>query len=968
MLDSLLSTKLNIPQVSQKVVHRRRLVERLNTGLAGKLTLVSAPAGYGKTTLVAEWISKISIGRRSEGTEQISPLHPSAPKPPHVCWLSLDKADNDIHRFFSYLIAALQEIDPAIGADIQPILETESTLPIEPLLTTLLNDVANCGTDSLPEQRFVLVLDDYYVITKTKIHTALDFLIDHIPPCMHLVILTRADPPMPLGRLRVQQQLTEVREADLRFTLEETTTFLNDLMGLNLSNEDIRNLESRTEGWIAGLQLAAIALQSPISLLSRADKHKAIVAFSGSHHHLIDYLVQEVLSGQPDEVQSFLLRTSILKRFNASLCNAVLENGDASTELGPTLLAAGSGTSQSSGPRSRAQALLDHIEHKNLFLVPLDEKHQWYRYHHLFADFLRQRLRKTEPENIPKLFVRASQWYESQGMVEQAIEHALTGNDLTRVARLLDENALEYLLNADVSKLIHWSSRIPVRVRRDFPRLCLIHAWALQFEYQLEAVEPELALAEAHLLDPARLPDTLPAYMLTGHARAVRAYVAFRKGEFEQAVALSQEALNGLPEDGSDELHALRSALVLNVGRGYHDLGQIRIANRALREAIPLCLQSGNRFGAVSCLFYLMDNELAVGALNQAYANGQKGLAWIDEWSKPGRSMTRPLRMVAQLRLALGRMQYERNDLAQAALKMEKAVRFFELVGSWLRLRNYLFLVDLRQAQGDVDGALSYLKKFQRFIQSQDYSLLSIPAEAMLAEKNLLLSRLRPDLDSLYIDALTWADSSGLAPDDQFQPELEYEYHVLAQTLLAQGKSEEATPLLERLIQSAERSGRWGHLIGYLSLQAISYHAQDRTDEALTHLSRALTLAEPESYVRTFVDLGPPMRDLLLIAAGRGMAPTYMPTLLITFPSQVTGQVSPLRPHTRSPIHLVEPLTDREVQILRLMAAQLTYREIANELYLSVNTIKWYAKSIYGKLGVSSKADAADRARELNIL
>ena len=718
-----------------------------------------------------------------------------------------------------------------------------------------------------------------------------------------------------------------------------------------------------------------------------------IAAFSGSHHHLIEYLVQEVLSGQPDEVLTFLLYTSILERFNASLCDEVLGHGDTETgerankvrlsrlgdadkkDYGEPALAA---PLNHAAPTSRD--ILDYLEQANLFLVPLDEKRQWYRYHHLFADFLRHRLRKTEPEIIPTLFVRASQWYQSQGMVEQAIDYALTGNDLIRAARLLDENGLNYLLNADISKLIHWSSRIPVRVRRDFPRLCLIHAWALQFEFQLEAVEPELALAKAHLQNPAGLPDTLPPYLLTGFAQGARAYTAYRKGEFEQAVELSLEALNGLPEKGSVELRALRSALALNAGRGYFDLGQMKAARQALVEVMPLCLESGNRYGALSCLIYLIQVEIACGALNQAHANGQKGLAWIDEWSKPVGLMNRPVRVIAQLRQAMGQTLYERNDLEGAATNLEKACRFYELEQSYLR-HKYALLVDVRQAQGEVGGALAYLKKLERFIRTPGYSFPSIPGEAMLAERKLLLSRLRPDLDSLYIDALTWADSSGLAPGDQFQPELEYEYHVLAQILVARGKSEEANPLLERLIQSAEHSRRWGHLIRYLSLQAIAHHAQDRTDEALTHLSRALTLAEPEGYVRTFVDLGPPMREMLQVAAGHGMATTYVARLLAAFPARPTpvrdvpaSQVEPRRAQLgRSarpsiPVSLVEPLTDREVQILRLMAAHLTYQEIADELFLSVNTIKWYAKNIYGKLGVSSKADAAARAWELNLI
>jgi LuxR family maltose regulon positive regulatory protein len=359
--------------------------------------------------------------------------------------------------------------------------------------------------------------------------------------------------------------LTEIREANLRFTLEETADFLNDLMELALSAEDIHILESRTEGWIAGLQLAAIALQSSLTIQDRGDKHDVIVAFSGSHHHLIDYLAQEVFSGQPDEVQSFLLYTSILERFNASLCDAVLGTGDWGTEIG-----------QSPASRPQTQALLDELERKNLFLVPLDKERHWFRYHHLLADFLSQQLHETHPGIIPDLFIRASQWFESRDMVDEAMEYALNGGDELRAARVLDENVEAFILfNAEVNKVLRWARRLPEDVRAKFPCLCIYHAWALQFEYQLQSVEPTLALAEAHLADPVSLTESFSAIQIAGHASAIRAYTAMKMGELDRAVELSLAALRVLPKENTEEVLVLRGAITLGLGMGYFDLALV---------------------------------------------------------------------------------------------------------------------------------------------------------------------------------------------------------------------------------------------------------------------------------------------------------------------------------------------------------------------------------------------------------
>ncbi len=773
MPDTLLSTKLYIPPPRPDLVARPRLTERLEAGTHGKLTLVSAPAGYGKSTLISEWIA-----------------HSKVP----TAWLSLDASDNDLAQFFSYLIAALQRINPDIGVDIQPILEVGGDLPIENLLTSLVNDITASAT------RFTLVLDDYHIIQDIKIHQALDFLFDHFPPGMHMVIISRTIPPMPLGRLRVQRELSDIREVDLRFSFDETTSFLNDLMGLALSPENIQKLEARTEGWIAGLQLAALTLQD------RPDKGDVIAAFSGSHRHVIEYLTQEVLSRQSEEVRAFLFCTSVVKQFNTSLSDAL--------------------TKETNG-----KEVLNYLERSNLFLNPLDDQRNWYRYHHLFADFLRQRIREEQPEMVPILFMRASQWYEDQGMLAEAIEHALAGKDVMRTARLLDENAETLILvNAEISQFISWAGRLPIKVRAKFPRLCIFHAVALQFEYQLEAAESTLTMAEAYLSDPAKLSENLNVSHLTNLARITRAYIAGQRGEYEKAINLSLDALEALPDLETRQVDILRGTLALNLGMLYDMLGQVENAHHYLQIALPLNQRAGLRYPALACLQSQMNVDFTCGALHRAGANGEKGLHWIDEWSNSEGRKRRPARMLAQLRVEMGKLHYEWNNLDQAARYWRKSRDYFELVGSWQRVSIYLHLVDLHHALGDIEKALGYLSKVKRMRLPAEFSIPVQPLQPQIITRNLLLSQSQPQLFDLLAEAVDWAQNSGLNLNDEFRYEQEYEYLTLARVLTAGNKAEQAVPLLDRLITSAEGAGRNGQLITYLSLQAVAHYTLNDMD------------------------------------------------------------------------------------------------------------------------------------------
>jgi LuxR family maltose regulon positive regulatory protein len=1020
MPDALLSTKLHIPRPHPALVHRPRLAERLGAGLRGRLTLVSAPAGYGKTTLVSHWVANQGLERR--GTDASSVVFPpgdgegAETAPLQVAWLSLDASDNDLARFLSYLIAALQkaaqqaaaqQIDPGIGADIQPILESEADLEIERLLTALINDIVASGA------RLVLVLDDYHVIHEFSIHRALDFLLDHLPhPSdggVPVILLSRTDPPMPLGRLRVQRELTEIREADLRFTVEEADVFLNKLMALALSGQQVADLEARTEGWIAALHLAALHL-ADLSLQDRSGRTERIAALTGSHRYLIDYLGQEVMSRQTDEVRTFLLHTSILERFNVSLCDAILDEGRMTPHIRVGDEAASSSStvartdvtqpsSPSSSwfvvrPSSKSAAILEHLKHADLFLVALDDKGQWYRYHQLFRDFLLSRLHSTQPALVPELYLRASGWYEGEGMVDEAIEHALAGEDATRAARLLDENAEGYVFDAQISKLIRLANRLPEEELCRFPRLCIYYAWALQFESRLEAAESALACAESHLdataATEASRTDASPtdaspsagfsASQIAQHARAVRAYMALQRGAYDLAIELARAALKALPEKAVDELWVVRGAATLGLGIGYFYLGQIEAAYRAVQSALSPNQRCGNRYALLSCIFLLIQIDLLSGALGQALADGRKGLLWIEQWSSAG-GRRRPLaRLLAHIRQAMAVVHYERNELDEAARHIRPSTEYYELVRSRYRVRGYALLVDLYRALGEIDAAREYLGKLAQTSLTPGFSLSFMPVAAVIAEKRLQLCRMDPSLADLLVDAARWAETVDLQPYDTFNNRREYEFLVLAQIRIAQGRAAEVLPLLERLV--AGTATRTGQLIALLAVQAVAYHACGQVDAAQDALSRALALGEPEGYVRTFVDYGAPMADLLRQALGRGIAVDYVDRLLNAMPEQMkderrttnvmdssivahTNVGRPSSPHARVGF---EPLNDREMQVLRLLAAGLSNRQIAEELYLSINTVKWYNRQIYDKLGVGRRGQAVARAQELGLL
>ena len=623
MSTPILATKLYIPPPRPKVVLRPRLIVLLNEGLSlsRKLTLISAPAGFGKTTLVSEWVNQKAEGGKQKDELGEAVFQPSSLiiHPSKVAWLSLDEGDNEPVRFLVYLIAAVQTIAADLGAGVMAALQSPQPPLIESILMALLNEITTLADN------FILVLDDYHVIDSQAVDQALTFLVEHLPPQMHLVIATREDPHLPLARLRARDQLTELRAADLRFTLFEIAEFLNQVMGLKLSAEDITALETRTEGWIAGLQLAAISMQG------HKDAVGFVKSFAGSHHFVLDYLVEEVLEQQPESIQTFLLRTSILERMCGSLCEAVL------------LAPAGSG-----------QETLEYLEHANLFIVPLDNDRHWYRYHHLFRDLLRKRWGQSRtPESIAELHIRASQWYEDNGLEIESFQHAVAADAVERAARLVEGKGMPLQFRGALALVLHWLESLPAAVLDARPALWVMFASVLSMTGQLATVEPKLQAAEAALqVQRSAEPDDKTRNLI-GHIAAIRALLAAVQNQPETVIAQSHRALEFLSPDNL----AVRTATIWKLGIAYQLLGDRPAASRAYTEAISISQASGNiiiNISATTFLGFIQEME------NQLYLAAETYRRILQLVGNP------PQSTASEAYLGLARIFYEWNDLDAA--------------------------------------------------------------------------------------------------------------------------------------------------------------------------------------------------------------------------------------------------------------------------------------------------------------
>ena len=908
----LLQTKLYIPSPRPELVPRPRLIERLNEGLdqsqgfSRKLTLISAPAGFGKTTLVSEW---------------------SAACQQPVAWLSLDEGDNDLTRFLAYFIAALRTIEADIDPGLLSALQSPQPPPTEAVLIALLNEIAT------HPDRLILVLDDYHLIEVQTIHNALTFLLEHLPSQIHLVIATRDDPHLPLARLRARGHLTELRAIDLRFTAAETAEFLNRVMGLDLSVEDIAALESRTEGWIAGLQLAALSMQR------HKDASSFIKSFTGSHHFILDYLIEEVLEQQPESIQNFLLQTAVLNRLTGSLCDAL--------------------TGQDNG-----QSTLEMLEHANLFIIPLDDERRWYRYHHLFADLLRQRLRQKQPAWESTLHHRASEWYEQKGFVDEAIEHALRGQDFERAAYLIEDVFDDNYERGDQAVLRRWLAEMPEELVCSRPRLCILHAWNLFSFGQLDAAEWSLQAAEM-MLDPNKdqalvsspdkeqPPDTT-RMKLAGRIAAIRSFIVSYSGDIPKTIRYARQALEYLPEQ---ELE-WRSAALIALGDAYASQGQMAAAHQARSEALVIGQASGDPHILLIVNLSLAEVLREQGKLQQVIDICERQLKRADEHSISESAL------VGWLYGIWGEVLVELNHLDRAIDLAKKGVKLAARGKDVIHIASSnVCLVRVLFSSGDITGAEDVIQLMENSVDEYD-----LPHRAL---RQLSAWQARIWLAQGKLEAASqWATARGLDPDGELTYLHEMEYIAFARILMAQGRLDEAARLLQRLLKAAEAGGRTSRVIEILMLQTLTAQSEDNTDQAMSTLEQALTLAEPGGFVHIFVNEGPPMAWLLHEALSRGISPDYVSKLLdVSFAAgEQGGKESTLAPlHPRSSA-LIEPLSEREIEVLQLIAEGLTNQEIADRLCLSRNTVKVHTRNIYGKLDTHHRTQAIAKARALGIL
>lgn len=886
----LVETKLHAPRRRRGLVHRPRLAGRFVSGDQPALTLVSAPAGFGKTTLLTEWVAD---GER-----------PTA-------WLSLDARDNDSALFWSYLIAAVQVAVPGAGDAALSLLQSDPSAR-EAVATTLLNDLDALATD------LVVVLDDYHVIESTDVHESLAFLVEHLPPQVHLVLASRSDPPLALARMRVRGELLEIRAADLRFTPNEASAYFRDAMGLDLSIDDVGALEARTEGWIAALQLAALSLQG------RDDVSEFIASFAGDDRFVVDYLAEEVLERQPEAVRDFLLHTAILPRLTGSLCDAVT---------------GGSG----------GTATLEMLDRANLFLVPLDDQRRWYRYHHLFGDVLRARLMGEQPEHVHELHRRASDWYEANGDRAEAISHAMAGEDFERAAQLIELAAPMMRQSRHEATLRRWLEAIPGDLYEARPVLSATLVGARMATGDPTGVEPLLQSVE-RWLNNARDISARPIVFdedelerLPAQVAMYRAALALLAGDIAGTIAHADRIFElAAPSD-----HLRLGGASALTGLAHWATGDLESARTHYADGVERFIQAGFIPDVLGCSLALADIQIALGRLHDAERTFRRGVELAND--QPG------LRGTADMYVGLSEVQLERNELDASARHLQAGREHGDPAG--LPQNAYRWRVAtarLLHAQGDTQSALELLDEAERFYNT-DFSPPVRPIPALKARMRLQQGNVG--------GAAEWAAGRGLSADDPLDYVHEYEHITLTWTLLAQHTTDrsglrEVIALLNRLRDAAEEGQREGSVVEVLVLLWRAYDAVGDTTAARTALEEALTRARPEGFVRVFIDEGAALTARVEASAFQGAAAEHARRVLAT-----AGVDAP------APVRagLVDELSGRELDVLRLLRSDLSGPDIARELFVSLNTFRTHTKNIYAKLGVNSRREAIRRAAELGL-
>jgi len=893
----ILTSKLQIPPLRPNLVQRPDLMTRLNAGLHRKLTLISAPAGFGKTTVTSSWITQHKIT---------------------TAWVSLDERDGDPSRFLAHLIAAMQTFDDDIGRLASEALHTVQPLAMDAVFTSLFNEIVVIPHD------FWLVLDDYHVLQSPEIDEAMTFLLDNLPPQMHLVIITREDPQLPLSRLRVRDQLTELRADQLRFTLRETSTFLNQVMNLTLSASDIEALEKRTEGWVAGLQLAALSLRE------RADTQEFIRAFTGNHRFVVDYLLEEVLQRQPSDVREFLLHTSILDHLNSPLCDAVTG-------------------------RNNSQKTLETLERHNLFVITLDDERGWYRYYHLFGDALYSMLKNKFPEYLSGLHQRASDWYSKNNHPFEAIQHTLLADNFEQAAALIELRWASMSESYQSDLWFKWVSQLPETIILKHPVLCLGYGWVKLQRGDFETAEVWFQRAERWLdatpedqqqmvISDQQQFEELPASL--HHARG---YLALTLGDTPVALQYAEQTL----ELNRHRHHVNYMQGMVMRGLAHLANGDLIHANQILSDFIAYLETTSHISDATEMVFIIGDIRITLGQLHaahQAYENAFRFLA------RHGRTAVIGLedlhRGIADVYLVWHQLTLaEENILAAQEIGEQGVTR-----PNWLS-RLYTTQAQLKIAQGDLETAIELLNEAERQATPIPV-LIKQPIPAMRA--NVWIRQGKLDA------AQRWAHEQGLSADGDITYLQEYDYFVLARLQLARYRTQPSDnlristhDLLTRLQRSASAGKRTSHTIESLILEALLYDAQHEPTLAMQSLHQVLELAAPEGHVRPFVDEGQAIINLLRDAITQQITPDYTMRLLAAFdnPNSPRSEAQPL----------VDPLSERELDVLRLLKTELSGPEIARELYISLSTMRTHTRNIYGKLGVNNRRAAVRRATELTL-
>ncbi|HZD58204.1 MAG TPA: LuxR C-terminal-related transcriptional regulator [Anaerolineales bacterium] len=898
----MLRTKLFVPHIRPKHLARPGLIEKISGGLDKSLILISTPAGFGKTTILAEWAAQADL---------------------RVAWLSLDGGDNDPNRFLRYVIAALNnafaKTEAGICATAQAMLQSVQPLPLQTILVALINDLTDLS------EPFALVLDDYQFITSPAVNETMTFILEHLPRQMHLVIASRVDPFLPLHRLRASQRLLEIRTDELRFTEDEIDVFMNKVLELTLSKKDISILSERTEGWIAGLQMAALSMQGI------ADRSAFVRALSGSHRYILEYLIEEVLNRQTENIQSFLLQTSVLNRLCGPLCDALLEE------------------------REDSQSILEHLERSNLFLTPLDEVNCWYRYHHLFGDLLRARLQRAHPERVPGLHLRASRWYEESGLPEEAIQHALAAKELERAARLVEQFALNIMSRGEMASLLRLFEALPEDPALRRPTLDVFYAWALTFSGQFDKAEPQL-----HEIEKQVQPDepTREVKEILGSIAIIRGLIADYKGDMASAVELARQADELLPEDKWAE----RSIISFVMGDGYSATGELDKAEQAFEKIFQAGRKADNPWTVSVALHKLALLKKLQGKMRSVEALYREAIQFASE-----RGGQRYGSMGAAY-VGWSDVLRERNELEAAQRMVSQAIEDMERWQNPTDLVNgYVTLARIGLAQGNIDLAGTATEKAEEASRlGEIFPITRLALEACQVRLWLANGDLPKANQWLKEKQL---DERPCIPDQRLDFVSELEWISLARVLTAKGEPDGALDLLSHLAEEAETGGRTGRLIEILVLVALASAKSGKREKAVSILKRSLALAEPEGYVRTFLDEGEAMKELLRACSRKteGSLKAYIDRLLkafLTAPIEKTViSASPSRPEP-----LIESLTEREMEVLHLLSAGLSNREIAERLYLSEGTVKTHTHNLYGKLGVQSRTGAIARAKELDII